>query len=143
MRARLAEATGENVVDNADFAIDARGHEVAQAIGIVEHGFDGRIGIGEALVATPAQFDAGKEIGLGPCHPEQASGREMRQVAENLRIGVETRGCAAPIVHPAQMLDLALGLAAREAQAMQLLLARHLHHHVVRQRIDHGHTDAM
>src|SRR5690606_29263859 len=116
---------------------------ILEAIRIMEHGLYRHLVAGEALVAAPAQLDAAEEIRLGPRHPETAARREMRRGAENLRIRVEARRRAAPVLHPANILHVLHDLAAREDDAVQLLVARHLDDHVVAQRIDHGNTDAM
>ncbi len=118
-------------------------HEILQPAGIMEDLARRHVVAGEAFVARPADFDAAEQIGLGARHPENARGREAGLGAEDLRVGVEAVGGAAPVVHLAEFLKGPHRLAARELLAVKLLVARHLDDQIVAKSVDHGNADAM
>jgi len=99
--------------------------------------------IGEALIAAPAQFDAGKEIGLGAGHAKKARRRELGFAAENLGVRMEPSRRAAPVLHLADGLDRASRLAARIMLPIEHLVARHLDRHVVGEGVHHRRADAV
>ncbi len=54
-------------------------------------------GIQKLRVATPADLNAGKQIGFGACHLVQPGRFEFGFFAENIGVGVEANGRAAPV----------------------------------------------
>ena len=77
-------------------------------------------------IAMPADFDAAEQIRLRPRHAEDAFRLERRVLAENLRVGMEAHLGAAPVRRAADLLQLALRLAALERHFVQRLVARDL-----------------
>ena len=90
----------------------------------------------------PADFDAREQIGLGSRHLQQAGGLEL-QAAEDFRIRVEGGRGAAPVGGRTGLGNRTQRNPAREFLNVQLLVARHLNPHPVRQGIDHRCTNAM
>src|SRR5262249_5490900 len=74
--------------------------------------------------AAPADLDAAKQIGLGARHAEQPLRLEGRFAAENIGVRLEAHAGAAAIVDLAEILELALGMAALERHAVEFLAAR-------------------
>ena len=122
----------------ADFAVE----EIEQPPGNFSVSSAGRFAFDQRRIAFPADLDAAKQIGLGPRHAIKLRGREMRVLAENLRVGIERHDGAAP-VHRADVLQLADGLAALEAHLVAVAVARDVDFHPFRQRIHHRRADAM
>jgi hypothetical protein len=99
---------------------------------------------GEQLLgATPADLDATEQIGLGARHLEDARRLERHFCAEDLRVGLEAHRGAAPVRRTAEILELALGDAALEHLAIELLAARHFDLDALGQRVDHRDADAV
>jgi hypothetical protein len=113
---------------------------IGQSAGEVEGGLKRRFAVVDG--GFPADFDAREEIGLGANGFEQARRFEAVR-AENLGIRVEGDGGAAAVVGGTDLLHRALGQAAREALFEEFLVAGDLHHHRIRERIDHRGPDAM
>src|SRR5947209_17447631 len=93
--------------------------------------------------ATPADLDTAEKIGLGARHLEQALRLEGRLGAEDVGIRLEADARAAAIVDLAEVFELALGMAALEGHAIELLAARDFDLEPRGQRVHHGHADAM
>jgi hypothetical protein len=77
-------------------------------------------------IAAPADFDAAEQIGLGARHLEQPLRLERGLGAENLGVGLEADGGAAPVVDFAEVFELALGMAALERASCRAFGARDL-----------------
>ena len=97
----------------------------------------------QGRVAVPADFDAAEQIGLGARHLEQPLRLEGRLGAENIGIRLEPDTRAAAVVDLAEVLELALGMAALEAHAIEFLAAGDLDLEPRGEGVDHGHADAM
>ena len=76
----------------------------------------------------PADFDAREQVGLGADRFEEARGLEA-VVAEDLLVGVEGDGGAAPVLGGPEFCDRPERDAAGEALFVKLLVARDLHDH--------------
>ena len=106
---------------------------IGEAARELEHRLGGRL-VGDQLgIAAPAYLDAGEEIGLGARQPVEPRRLELRVLAENLGIGGEGDGGAAPVLGRAQLDQLRGRQAAGEGLAVELLVARDLDHRVDRQ----------
>ncbi len=90
----------------------------------------------------PADFNAGEQVGLGADRFEQ-SGRFEPVLAKDLFVGVESHRGAAPVGGRADLFDRPKRQPARETLFVQLFVAGHLHHHGIRQRVDHRGADPM
>ena len=97
----------------------------------------------ERLGARPADLDAAEQVGLGARHAEEARGLEGGALAEDLLVGLEAHLGAAPVLDGAQLLQLALRLAAAEGHGVELLAAGDLHLELLGQRVDDGDADAV
>ena len=93
--------------------------------------------------ATPADFDAAEQIGLRARHFEQALRFERRLGAEDVGVGLEADFGTAAIVDLAEVLELALGVAALKIHSIELLAAGDFDLELGRQRVHHGNADAM
>ena len=93
--------------------------------------------------AVPADLDAAEQVGLGAGHLVEASRFELRALAEDLRIGMETHLGAAAVLNLAEILQPANRVAAGKTLAVEVAATRDLDLEVVGQRIDHGHADAV
>ena len=113
---------------------------IGKAAGEVKAG----LGRGLAVVdmAFPADLDAREEIGLGARHIEEARGLE-RQVAEDLGVGVEGDGGAAPVRRGAEGFDWALRDAAREFLGVKLAVAGNLDPEMIGEGVDDADPDAV
>ena len=100
------------------------GQVIGEAAGELEHRFGRHIVAGQRGGAFPADFDAGEQIGLGAGELEQARGLELGVLAENLGVGDEGDGGAAPVGGAAELLQRAGRQAAREFLRVKLLVAR-------------------
>ncbi len=110
----------------------------------MERGLDRHVGaFGQLLVARPADLDAAEQIGLGARHLEHALGLECGLRSENLGIGMEAHPGAALVRRAAELLQLALGLAALEVHVVVLLLAPDVDLHAVGQRVGDRDADAV
>ena len=117
---------------------------VAQAAGEVQHrlGRDVVLVLQQRGVALPADFHAAEQIGLRPAQPVQPCRAELQR-AEDLRVRLEADAGAAAVVHRAGIDQLAGRLAAGVALLPQHAVARHLHLHLLRQRVHHRAADAV
>src|SRR5690606_10421083 len=107
---------------------------VLQAAGEVEDGAWRRLVLllQKRRIAGPADFDAAEQIGLRARHTHDARRLELRALAEDVRVRMEARARAAPVVDLAEVFQRALRHAAREALAPQAAAARHLDLEIVR-----------
>ena len=94
-------------------------------------------------IAAPADFDAAEQIGLGARHLEQALRLEGGLGAEDLGVRLEADSGAAAVVDLAEVFELALGMAALERHAIELLAARDLDLEPRGKGVDHRHADAV
>src|SRR5690606_12071973 len=96
--------------------------------GEMEYGFCWRLVLlgNQRRVARPANFHAAEEIGLGAGHAVKPCRLELRALAEDVRVGMEARARAAPVVHVAEAFQRSLRHAARKALAVELPAARDL-----------------
>src|SRR6185369_5703757 len=92
-------------------------------------------------IAAPADLDAAEQIGLGARHLEQTLRLEGRLAAEDIAVRLEADAGAAAVVDLAEVLQLALGLAALETHPVKLLAPCDLEPRG--KCIDHGNADAM
>src|SRR5450432_2760373 len=96
--------------------MDRRRQIILQAAGEVE----GRLGLDvlDALqqrrIALPADLDTAEQIGFGAGHLEQALRLERRLGTEDGRVGLEADLGATSVGDLADLLELALGMAALE-----------------------------
>ena len=116
---------------------------IGEAAGELERRFGGRVVADQLGRAFPADFDPGEQIGLGPrelysalrlerCMSPKISASGMKDTLVPRRLGVG-----------AEFFERAERRAAREALAVELLVARHLDHRVGRQRVDDADPDAV
>ncbi len=68
-----------------------------------------------SAIAVPADLDAAEQIRLRARHLEQALRLERRLGAEDVGVGLEADAGAAAVADLAEVLELALGMAALEA----------------------------
>src|SRR5262245_39486281 len=123
MTAGLAGAAGEDVGVHEGGVAELARKIVAQAVGEMERGLL-RYVLDTAqkfLGARPPDLDAAEKIGLRSRHLEDALGLEMRLRAEDLRVRAEAHLGAAAVGHAADLLELALRLAALERHAIERL----------------------
>src|SRR6202041_3026847 len=92
---------------------------------------------------VPADLNAAEQIGLGARHLEQALRPEGGLGAEDIGIRLEPDTRAAAVVDLAEVLELALGVAALERHAIEFLAAGDLDLEPRGKGVDHGHADAM
>src|SRR5664279_639311 len=97
----------------------------------------------QGRVAVPANLDAAEQIGFGARHFEQALRLEGSLGSENLGVRLEPDTRAAPVIDLAELLELALRVAALERHAIELLSAGDLDLEPGREGIHDGHADAM
>ena len=145
MPARLLDPAGKALFDDEGFALDILGEIVLKAAGKVEGGLGWNFasGIEQFRVAMPAYLDAAEEIGFGARHAEQPGRLELRALAENLLIRLESHLGAAPVRDAADLSKLALWRAPLEELTIEDLAARDLDFEPLGERIDHGYADAM
>ena len=94
-------------------------------------------------IAAPADLDAAEQVGLGAGHLEQPLRLEGGLGAENLSVGPKADPGAAAVVDLAEVLELALGVAALESHAIEFLAAGDFDLEPRGQRVDHRHADAV
>ena len=97
----------------------------------------------QGRIATPADFDASEKISLGTRHLEQPLRLERGLGAEDLGVGTEADFGAAAVIDLAEVLQLALGVAAFEAHAKELLAAGDLDLEPGGQRVHHRDAHAV
>ncbi len=125
--AGLAASAGEDIRHHQRPAFDLARDEILQAIGEMERRFGWHVDAGDQLlVAIPADFDAAEQICLGARHLEHALRIELRLGAEDFRVGLEADSGAAAVVDLAELLEVALRLAAHERLACRAGLAARL-----------------
>ena len=141
----LLNAAGKDVLRDRREALDARRKKIAKAAGEMENGLlrHVRVAVQKLGRAGPADFDAAEEVGLRARHLENAHGLEVRALLENLGVGPEANGGAAPVADGAHVFEARRGRAAREGLAVKLAAARHLDFKMLGQRIHHRDADAV
>ena len=136
---------GEDVGMHQRVGMDRGGEIILETTGEVKRRF--RRNIVDALEqfrrAVPADFDAAEQIGLRARHLEQALRFERGLGAENFGVRLEADGGAAAVVDLAEVLELALGMAALERHLVELLAARDLDLEQRGEGVDHGDADAV
>ena len=145
MRAVAAGFPGEDVRVHQGIGMDCSCQIILQAAGKVKrclglYVFDAFQQLG---IAAPADFDAAEQIRLRARHLEQALWLEGRLRAEDVGVRLEADAGAATIVDLAEILELALGVAALERHAVELLAARDFDFETRREGIDDGNADAV
>ncbi len=145
MRAIAARLAGEDVRMHQRVGVDRRRQVILEAAGEVEGRFrryvlDALEQLGRAI---PADLDAAEQIRLRARHLEQALRLERGLRPENVGVGLEAHARAAAVVDLAEILELALGMAALERHAMQLLAARDLDLQQRGEGVHHGDADAV
>jgi hypothetical protein len=134
------DLSGEGRVGIGGRGADGLGQVIAEAAGEVERGLGRRLTVVDA--GFPADLDAGEKVCLRPDHLEK-TGRFEPVGAEDLLVGVEGDGGAAPVGDGPFGADGALGDAARELLHEKLAVAGDLNAQVVGERVDDGDTDAV
>ena len=119
---------GEDVGMHQGVGMHGGGEIILQAAGEVEGVLGGHIldTLQQFRIAVPADFDAAEQIGFRARHLEQPLWLERGFGAEDLGVGLETDLGAAAVVDLAEVLELALGMAAFERKPIEFLFARHL-----------------
>ncbi len=107
----------------------------------MEHRLCRRVAADERGIALPADLDAAEEVGLGARHLEQAGRLEGAALAEDLLVRLEADQRPAPVHDGAELLQLALRLAALELHGVKLLAARDLDVQRLRQGVHDGDAD--
>ncbi len=110
---------------------------ISQTTGELEHRFLRHIVARKLRIAAPANFNAGEQIGFGPGQLEQACRFELRIRAKDFGVRGEGYAGPAPIGGRSQFVQPTLRMATLKTLAVQLLVARHFHHSVGRQCVDH------
>ena len=93
--------------------------------------------------ATPADFHAAEQIGLGSRQPVKAVSGKAHPRAEDLRVGPEGHGRAAPIRRRPHILHRPQRRPPGIALPPQGAIARHLHRQLLGQRIHHRDAHAV
>ncbi len=119
------------------------GEVIGQPAGELEHRLGGDIFADQRGGAFPADFDAGKQVGLRAGELEQAGGLELGVLAEDLAVGDEADGGAAPVGGAAEALQRAGGQPLGELLRPQLLVPRDFDPRVAGQCVDHRDADAV
>ncbi len=121
------------------------GQVIRQAIGEMQgRARRGRIALGDQLGrATPAHRHAPEQIRLGAGHAIERGGAEAHPCAEDLRIGAEGHGGAAPVLHRARIHQRPERQPARKRLGVEPAVARHLDDERRRQCVHHRNPDAM
>src|SRR3954452_3026700 len=94
-------------------------------------------------ITAPADLDAAEQIGLRARHLEQPLRLETGLRAKDFRIRLEADAGAAAVVDLAEILELALGLAALKGHPVKFLAARDLDLEPRGQRVDDGDADTV
>ena len=95
------------------------------------------------LGASPADFHALRQIGLGSRERIKPLGAKRCRIAEDFRIGVEPDGRAAPFPGAAPVLERARGHAAAVGLRPERAVARDLDRHPVAERVDDRNADTV
>src|SRR5437588_3942857 len=125
--------------------MDRRAEEILRSAREMEAVFGRNIfdALQELRRAAPADLDTAEQISLGARHLEQALRLERGLGAEDVGIRLEADARAAAVVDLAEVFELALGMAALEGHAIELLAARDFDLEPRGQRVHHGDADAM
>ncbi len=92
----------------------------------------------EGGIAAPTDLDAAEEIGFGARHLEQPRRLKGGPASEDLGIRLKAHLRTAPVSDRAKLFQFGLGHAAMKHHAVELLAARDLDFHFLRQGIDDG-----
>ena len=111
------DAAGEDLLGHQRLTRDLARQVVLEAAGEVECRFRRRVVGDERGIAAPADLDAAEQVGLGARHLEQPRRLEGAALAEDLLVRLEAHLGAAPVHDRAELLELALRLAALELHA--------------------------
>src|SRR5205807_7290543 len=111
---------GEDVRMHQRIGVDRGAEVILQAARKMEAVLGGYVfeALQQRGIAAPADFDAAEQIGLGTGHLEQALRLERGFGAEDVAIGLEPDPRAAPVVDLAEILKLALGMAALKTHSI-------------------------
>ena len=136
---------GEDIRMHQGVGMNGRGQIILQAAGEMKAVLGRHVleALQQGRVAAPADFDAAEQIGLGTGHLEQPLRLEGGLGAENVGVRLEPDPGAAAVVDLAEVFELALGMAALERHAVELLAAGDLDLEPRGQRVDHGDADAV
>ena len=126
------DAAGKRAVGIGAGPGQGLGQVIGQAAGEMERGL--ARGLSVVDLGLPADLDAAEQVGLGFHHLHQPRGLEA-VMAKDLLVGMEGHGGAAPVRGRPDLGDRPLRDAAGKALLEQLLVARDLHNHQVRQRV--------
>ena len=145
VRAVAAALSGEDIRMHQRVGVDRGGEIILQAAREVEFVLGRNVldALQQFRRALPADFDAAEQIGFRARHLEQALRLEGCLGAEDIGVRLEADAGAAAVVDLAEVLELALGMAALEAHAIEFLAARDLDLEPRGQRVDDGHADAV
>src|SRR5262249_4112426 len=140
-----AVPAGEDVRMHQRVGMDGSGEIILQTSGEVEAVFGRHVldALEQLRRALPADLDAAEQVRLRARHLEQALRLEGRLRTENFGIRLEADAGAATVIDLAEVLELALGMAALKAHTIELLAARDFDLEARGQRVDHGHADAV
>ncbi len=118
---------------------------VLQATREVEHGLFRcfLLWVEQGRIAVPADFNPAKQISFRPRHAIKTMRIELRCLAENIRVWMETDAGAATIMHFAEFFQPALRNTPRETLAIKTAIARDFHFQHVGKGIHHRNTDAV
>ena len=141
----LLDAAGEDIVGDGLLSLYTVHEKVLEPAGEVERGALRRLAVACKLClgARPSDLDAAEEIGLGARHGEESRRLEGSAFAEDLGVWPEAHARAAAVLDRPESLHRPVGRAARIALPVELLPARHLDLHMLRQRIGDRNADAV
>src|SRR5262245_33853407 len=103
----------------------------------MKHSTLGRLAVADEqrLGAGPSDLDAAEEIGLRAGHAKKPRWLKGGALAEDLGVGAEAVARAAPVLDRAEALHRAVGNPSRVTLTVELLPARDLDLHRLRQRV--------
>ena len=145
MSAFALDLAGEGLLGDGLLALDLARQIILEACREAQHRFgrNVRARLDQFRRATPADFDAAEEIGLGARHAEEARRLPMRAGAEDLRVRLEAHLRAALVLHLAELLQRPERNAAREFLAVVTLVDRDIHLQLLGERVDDRDADAV
>ena len=116
---------------------------IGETAGKLEDGLFGDVVRCERGVATPADFDAGEEIGLGAGQLIETLGAELRLSAEDFGVGREADSCSAAVRRRADFLEFGGSMPSSKGLAVQLFVTRDFDGGFGGKRVDDAYADAM
>ncbi|MEY9475271.1 hypothetical protein ABH992_007670 [Bradyrhizobium yuanmingense] len=145
VRAVASRLAGEDVRMHQRVGVDRGSEIVLEAAREVERRFRRHVlyAFEQLGRAVPADLDAAEQVGLRARHLEQALRLERGLLPEDVGVGLEAHARAAAVVDLAEVLELALGMAALEGHAVELLAARDLDFETRGEGVHHGDADAV